>query len=69
MKSLNNCLATFIALGLMLGVPMGALAERSGPVTFTTIDFPGALSTANLPQIWIRINSKGQIVGGYEDTS
>jgi hypothetical protein len=49
MKNLNNCLATVIALGLMLGVPMGTLAERSGPVTFTTIDFPGVLSTANLP--------------------
>ena len=55
-------LALLITLGFLLGGRHGAQAAAS--FTFTTIDVPGASET--LP---IGINSRGQIVGTYRDST
>src|SRR5262249_8463833 len=47
--------------------PLSALAGDPASGVFRTIDVPGSLSEAYLPQIWVRINAEGQIVGAYED--
>ena len=51
-----------VALGLVALVTTGAARVRS--LAFTTIDFPGAISTNAQG-----INAHGEIVGGYTDTA
>src|SRR5262249_40043897 len=68
MKILNLCVSALAMLGLILGGPANSSAQPQ-PATFTTIDFPGALSTGGNPSNWFRINAEGQIAGGYQDAS
>src|SRR5947208_3666288 len=66
--NLNLCICTLVALSLILVGPVNCSAQPK-PGAFTTIDFPGALSTGGNPSNWFRINAEGQIAGGFQDTS
>ena len=52
---------------LLAGVP--ARAQQPAPGTYTKIDFPGAVDTAECCSAILNVNNEGQIIGGYADTS
>ena len=66
MKRFKTYATALVAIS-MVAIPLSALAGDPASGVFRTIDVPGSLSEAYLPQIWVRINAEGQIVGAYED--
>ena len=69
MKTCKIWFSFVVTATLVLNIPLRSLAEQHHSGTFTTIDVPGAASTAGNPSPWLRINAERTVVGGYEDTA
>jgi uncharacterized membrane protein len=69
MKNHNSYLSVLITLASLLISSAQTPAQGLQGCTFTSIDYPGAMSTGARSSVWLRINAAGTIVGGYEDAS
>src|SRR5437879_1956463 len=70
MMAFKTCTPAVIALSLVLALRGESLAQEREPETFVTIDVPGAASTgSSAPNLRLKINPEGQIVGGYLDAT
>src|SRR5258708_30535229 len=70
MRTFRICTPMLIALGLTPALADRSWADQGDPETLTTIDVPGASSTgSSAPNLRLKINPEGQIVGGYLDAA
>jgi len=64
MKTSNMWFSFVVTATLLLTIPLQSSAEQPHSGTFTTIDVPGAASTAGVLSVWLRINAERTVVGG-----